>query len=390
MRPKVAIVAGASGYVGRVLCEELLLQGWSVYGIYKNQETCVDIPCHKRFHIVVSTDNNHYGTLSDFKEADYDTTYGADAYFDLAWDTKNRSNPYKQMICVTETLGLFMGTRLKDLNVRTFVFVSSFLSFGYKHRMMRLTAEDIFYGGGKSFASDMMMAYSGVKDTPVFVEVILTNVYGPRSNDRFLDKTIDLLMKDHTAKFTSTGEQIYDFVYETDAAKAIIIAATDSPKSGPSWYLVQQHSGISLKAFIRVAYVPNKEQVILLDELGGCKIRNAEMARQIKEKGYDDYSICCGVDEEESIIDFRDAGLPARKAIVTPGSRKYTFEWLQCRTLVIDPARTPKAYNEIISYEHEVDGNGEVIADYPDGNDHWIDSLRYATSPLSMRRGESA
>lgn len=144
------------------------------------------------------------------------------------------------------------------------------------------------------------------------------------------------------------------------------------------------------KAFIRVAYVPNKEQVILLDELGGCKIRNAEMARQIKEKGYDDYSICCGVDEEESIIDFRDAGLPARKAIVTPGSRKYTFEWLQCRTIVIDPARTPKAYNEIISYEHEVDGNGEVIADYPDGNDHWIDSLRYSISPIAMRRGESA
>lgn len=144
------------------------------------------------------------------------------------------------------------------------------------------------------------------------------------------------------------------------------------------------------KAFIRVAYLPNKEQVVLLDELGGCKIRNAKMAEDIQEKGYDDYAIYCGVDEEESIVDFRDAGLPARRAIVTPGSRKYTFEWLQCRTLVIDPARTPKIYKEIREYEHELDGNGEVIADYPDGNDHWIDALRYATSPLSMRRGNSA
>lgn len=144
------------------------------------------------------------------------------------------------------------------------------------------------------------------------------------------------------------------------------------------------------KAFIRCAYVPNKEKVALLDELGGCKIRNSDMAKQIQERGYDDYNISCGVDEEESIVDFRDAGLPARRAIVTPGSRKYTFEWLQCRTIVIDPARTPRAYKEIIEYEHEVDGNGEVIADYPDGNDHWIDALRYATSPLSMRRGNSA
>ncbi len=144
------------------------------------------------------------------------------------------------------------------------------------------------------------------------------------------------------------------------------------------------------KAFIRLAYLPNKEQVILIDELGGNKIRNTDMARQIIDKNYDDVRIMCGVDEEESILDFRDAGLPARKAIVTPGSRKYTFEWLQCRTIVIDPARTPRAYNEIISYEHEVDGNGEVIADYPDGNDHWIDAIRYATSPLSMKRGNSA
>lgn len=116
------------------------------------------------------------------------------------------------------------------------------------------------------------------------------------------------------------------------------------------------------KAFIRAAYIPNKELVVLLDEMGGCKIRNSKMAEDIQTAGYDDYTIYCGVDEEESIIDFRDAGLPARKAIVTPGSRKYTFEWLQCRTIVIDPARTPRAYKEIIEYEHEVDGNGEVIA----------------------------
>lgn len=144
------------------------------------------------------------------------------------------------------------------------------------------------------------------------------------------------------------------------------------------------------KAFVRVAYVPNQDKVVLLDELGGCKIRNADMAQQIKDKGYDDYSISCGIDEQESIVDYRDAGLPARPAIVTPGSRKYTFEWLQCRTIVIDPARTPNAYREIIKYEHEIDANGNVIADYPDGDDHYIDAIRYGTSPISMRRGSSA
>lgn len=144
------------------------------------------------------------------------------------------------------------------------------------------------------------------------------------------------------------------------------------------------------KAFVRNSYNHNTETIYAIDELGGCKIRNAEMARQIKAKGYDDYEIRCGLDEQESIVDFRDAGLPARQANGGPGSVKYTFEWLQCRKIVVDPARTPRLYKEMIEYEHEVDGNGEVIPDYPDKNNHWIDALRYATSPLSVRRGNSA
>ena len=106
---------------------------------------------------------------------------------------------------------------------------------------------------------------------------------------------------------------------------------------------------------------------------------------------YDDYEIRCGVDEPEHINDFRDAGLPARHAIVTPGSVRRTHEWLQCRHIVIDPARTPRAYKEFTEYEHDVDEKtGEVIDGYPDRNNHWIDAVRYATSPLSMKRGNSA
>lgn len=144
------------------------------------------------------------------------------------------------------------------------------------------------------------------------------------------------------------------------------------------------------KAFIRLSYNRNTETIYLIDELGGCKIRTADMAKQIKSKGYNDYEIRCGVDEIEHIGDFRDAGLPAREAMCGPGSVKRTFEWLQCRKIVVDSRRTPKAYKELIKYEHEVDRNGEIIPDYPDKDNHWIDAIRYATSPLSMKRGNSA
>lgn len=144
------------------------------------------------------------------------------------------------------------------------------------------------------------------------------------------------------------------------------------------------------KAFIRLSYSHATETIMLLDELGGTCIRTRDMAQQIKDKGYSDYEIRCGVDEMEHINDFKDCGLAARPAIVTPGSVRRTHEWLQCRKIVIDPKRTPRAYKEFTEYEHDTDKNGEVIDGYPDRNNHWIDAVRYATSPLSMRRGNSA
>jgi phage terminase large subunit len=144
------------------------------------------------------------------------------------------------------------------------------------------------------------------------------------------------------------------------------------------------------KAFIRCSYSHATETIMLLDEMGGTCIRTKDMAQMILDKGYGDYEIRCGVDEMEHINDFKDMGLTARPAIVTPGSVRRTHEWLQCRKIVIDPARTPRAYKEFTEYEHDTDKNGEVIDGYPDRNNHWIDALRYATSPLSMRRGNSA
>lgn len=144
------------------------------------------------------------------------------------------------------------------------------------------------------------------------------------------------------------------------------------------------------KAFIRCSYSHSTETVMILDEMGGTCIRTKDMAQQIIAAGYSDFEIRCGVDEPEHINDYRDMGLTARPAIVTPGSVRRTHEWLQCRKIVVDPKRTPRIYKELTEYEHDVDRNGEVIDGYPDRNNHWIDALRYATSPLSMKRGETA
>lgn len=143
-------------------------------------------------------------------------------------------------------------------------------------------------------------------------------------------------------------------------------------------------------AFLRTHYDPAREKIYLIDELYVNKKSNAETGAWIKEKGYDDFNIICDSEDPKSVGDYRGLGLPARGAKKGPGSVEYGFKWLQCRKIVIDPRRTPNAYNEISNYEYERDKDGNVISGYPDGNDHAISALRYAYEPLFNRRGNTA
>ena len=142
--------------------------------------------------------------------------------------------------------------------------------------------------------------------------------------------------------------------------------------------------------YLRTYYDSAREKIYLIDELYVNKWSNSKTAEWIKKKGYDDYTMICDSAEPKSVNDFRDAGLPARGAIKGPGSIEYGFKFLQTKTLVIDPKRTPNAYKEITEYEYDRDKEGNVISGYPDGNDHAISALRYAYEPLFNRRGNSA
>ena len=143
-------------------------------------------------------------------------------------------------------------------------------------------------------------------------------------------------------------------------------------------------------AFLRTHYDSARERIFLIDELYVNKWKNSKTGQWILDKGYDDFDIICDSAEPKSVGDYRDMGLPARGAKKGPGSVEYGFKWLQSRTLVIDPQRTPNAYAEIVAYEYERDKDGNVISGYPDENDHAISALRYAYEPVFNRRGNRA
>lgn len=100
-------------------------------------------------------------------------------------------------------------------------------------------------------------------------------------------------------------------------------------------------------------------------------------------------SLICDSAEPKSVADFRDYGAAARGAEKGPESVKYSIKWLQSlRSIVIDNQRCPASAEEFLSYEFERDKDGEVISEYPDRDNHAIDSVRYATNLIWRRRGQ--
>ena len=74
-----------------------------------------------------------------------------------------------------------------------------------------------------------------------------------------------------------------------------------------------------------------------------------------------------------------------------PGSREHGFRWLQdLGAIIIDPKRTPNIAREFRKYEYAQDRNGNFLSEYPDKDDHSIDSTRYALERMiNMREAKT-
>lgn len=181
-----------------------------------------------------------------------------------------------------------------------------------------------------------------------------------------------------------TGGNVFDNV----TIKGITeeeIAQFDHVMNGVDWGWYPD-----LYSFMRVHYEPAQLKLFIWFEYTCNKQSNRQTADKLIEFGVDGNDlITCDSAENKSIGDYKSYGLFARPAEKGPGSREYSFKWLQSLTeIVIDNVRCPVAAQEFLDYEYERDKEGNVISGYPDGNDHCIDAVRYATNSIWKRRGE--
>lgn len=141
----------------------------------------------------------------------------------------------------------------------------------------------------------------------------------------------------------------------------------------------------------KVHWDPARRTLYLIDEYRANKQSNEQTWAALKaQKGVRDFDlITADSAEEKSIQDYRAYGSMCRGAVKGPDSRRYSFKWLQgLKAIVIDPERCPHAAEEFRRYAYARTKDGEILNSYPDGNDHAIDAVRYATEGIWRRKGQ--
>lgn len=180
-----------------------------------------------------------------------------------------------------------------------------------------------------------------------------------------------------------TGGNVFDNVEVREITKEEL-ETFDNIFNGVDWGWYPD-----LFAFVRVHYAAAQHTLYIWQEYTCNKQSNEQTAKTIVNLGITSNDlITCDSAENKSVGDYRAYGLLARAAQKGPGSREYSYKWLQSlRKIVIDNKRCPVACEEFLNYEYDRDKEGNVISGYPDGNDHVIDAVRYATERIWKRRG---
>lgn len=142
--------------------------------------------------------------------------------------------------------------------------------------------------------------------------------------------------------------------------------------------------------WVRCGYDAKARKLYIFDEFRANKLSNAAAYEQIKDRLTIAEPLTADSAEVKSVSDFREFGAGwIRPAVKGPGSVDYSMKWLAALSeIVIDSEKCPAAAAEFLKYEYERNPQGEIVAGYVDKDNHAIDAVRYAMSPVWRRRGE--
>lgn len=190
---------------------------------------------------------------------------------------------------------------------------------------------------------------------------------------------------------TGTGGAVFENLKSAELSDERI-ASFDNHRNGIDWGWFPDPW-----RFVRCEWEPGNGRLIIFDEASANKTTPQETAKMVRKKltypngpglspvFHDEWVLCDDANPSDIRV-YRDEGIRARSA-EKGNMRRASYLWLAgLREILIDPKRCPLTFEEFSLCEYAKDRNGEYLDDFPDGNDHSIDAVRYAVMQ-DVRRG---
>lgn len=184
----------------------------------------------------------------------------------------------------------------------------------------------------------------------------------------------------YLGEVTGTGGQVFDNIR--------LRAITDDDLTAVDKYFNGLDFGFAEDpdALTRWGWEPKSRTVMAVAEFYGARNSIDTLAEKVKGVCNREVVRCDSADPR-MIEELRRRGINAMGVKKSPGSREHGFRWLQdLGGILIDPARTPNIAREFSGYEYRRDKAGNILSEYPDGEDHTIDSGRYALEPVIAQK----
>lgn len=210
---KKALVTGANGFVGSAVCRELVSRGIEVIALVReNSDNIANLPDIR----TVMCDMANYVSLAEIvPDRDVDVLYH------FAWcgsAGKLRADDVVQLHNVQHTCDLVRACA--EIKCPRFVFAASIMEYETAAIMETTLTPSAgsLYCTAKITADYMARAIAGSLGVE-YMRGVISNIYGPGEiSPRLINTSIRKLLSGERCAF-SPGEQMYDFIYITDAAK---------------------------------------------------------------------------------------------------------------------------------------------------------------------------
>lgn len=243
---KKAIVTGANGFVGSSVCKQLSEQGVEVIAVVRHPDERISSIAENEGLRIVYSDLSNFSNLADLiPDRDVDILYHF-AWMGSAGPLRGDTNV--QINNVRYTCDTVKACA--EMGCKRFVFASSIMEYEIEATMATDATPGIntLYCSAKVAADYMARTIAGSLGVD-YIRAVISNIYGPGElSPRLVNTSLRKMIKGEHCAF-SAGEQMYDFIYISDAAKAFI-AIGEKGKKNKTYYIGSQEPK-PLKDFLR-------------------------------------------------------------------------------------------------------------------------------------------